>query len=337
MITPEQKNRIFLAMSFVLGIALASSICAISSIYQKKTSERFHIKRLYPHDGHHANPLLLIERPEGGDRRFMKAKSRIQRYIYKAFRDGVAKSVSVYLKDADTGIWIGINADDNFSEASLIKVPLMMAYLKKAENSPGVLKRTIKYSAPTASAQQNIIPRAGIQLGKTYTVEELLRYMIVYSDNAAADLLYRDLDPRLLDELYADLQLDYVKIKTDHLISVRNYASFFRVLYSATYLDNDMSEKALDLLLQTDFPDGIVAGVPPNIPVAQKFGERAFIDNPEKQLHDCGIVYLPDRPYLICVMTRGEDFNALKDVIKEVSKIAYEELSIKPSGLSSGK
>jgi hypothetical protein len=43
----------------------------------------------------------------------------------------------------------------------------------------------------------------------------------------------------------------------------------------------------------------------------------------ERQLHDCGIVYAPGKPYLICIMTRGSDFKRLSPVIAQISKQVY--------------
>jgi hypothetical protein len=36
-------------------------------------------------------------------------------------------------------------------------------------------------------------------------------------------------------------------------------------------------------------------------------------------------VYYPQNPYLLCIMTEGDDFNALSEVIGIVSKAVYEE------------
>ena len=88
-----------------------------------------------------------------------------------------------------------------------------------------------------------------------------------------------------------------------------------------------MSEKALQILASADFHKGIVAGVPAGTIVAHKFGERAFADNNIKQLHDCGIVYSPSGPYLVCIMTRGASFEVLEDVIAGVSAILYKNLN----------
>jgi hypothetical protein len=62
-----------------------------------------------------------------------------------------------------------------------------------------------------------------------------------------------------------------------------------------------------------------------NIPVAHKFGERTGFAGGVKQLHDCGIVYYPKNPYLLCIMTRGTDFTKLESTIAAVSKMVYQE------------
>jgi beta-lactamase class A len=99
---------------------------------------------------------------------------------------------------------------------------------------------------------------------------------------------------------------------------------FIRVLYNASYLSREMSEKALDYLLASDYKDGLVAGLPPGTQVAHKFGEYEREDM--NQLHDCGIVYYPRHPYILSVMTRGSDKQMMADTIAEISRLIYEEV-----------
>ncbi|HEX8923420.1 MAG TPA: serine hydrolase, partial [Patescibacteria group bacterium] len=111
------------------------------------------------------------------------------------------------------------------------------------------------------------------------------------------------------------------------IISVKSYASFFRILFNSSYLDNDMSEKALEILSTSRFKDGLIAGVPNGVAIAHKFGERQYLATGQKQLHDCGIVYpASSRPYLICVMTRGQDFSHMENSIKDISAAIYNEV-----------
>lgn len=99
-----------------------------------------------------------------------------------------------------------------------------------------------------------------------------------------------------------------------------------RVLFNATYLNDANSEKALVLLSKATFDKGLTAGVPSTIVVSHKFGEHVngadgVINSVE--LHDCGIVYYPKNPYLLCVMTRGKNINDLQNTIKEISNTVY--------------
>ena len=48
--------------------------------------------------------------------------------------------------------------------------------------------------------------------------------------------------------------------------------------------------------------------------------------NVNGQLHDCGIVYYPQHPDLLCVMTKGPDFERLDDIIRGVSQISFAEI-----------
>jgi len=161
--------------------------------------------------------------------------------------------------------------------------------------------------------------------GSNYSIDEVIYRMIVYSDNDAKDLLLANLDGRILARTYSDLTVNGPTIiKTDDFITVKDYATFFRVLFNASYLSQNLSEKALKILSETDFKDGLVSGVPPSVKVAHKFGEREFLDR--KQLHDCGIIYYPSHPYLLCVMTRGDNLASLAKNIADISRLVYDEV-----------
>jgi hypothetical protein len=74
---------------------------------------------------------------------------------------------------------------------------------------------------------------------------------------------------------------------------------------------------------ESTFTQGIVAGVPAGTRVSHKFGEFSAGTN-LKQLHDCGIVYKPAHPYILCVMTQGNDFNNLAATIAKISKTVWD-------------
>lgn len=275
-------------------------------------------------------PLLTFETPESSDIGAYKLlKKQLEKMVEDKISNGVVKKISIYFRGLARGNWIAINADEKYTPASLLKVPTMVAFYKLAESNPAILYNTAVYHGLNdANNGSYYAPAKSIEPEKSYTIEDLIHYMIIYSDNNATRLLHQNIREELLQKVYTDLGLDTPEnASAVDFMNVVQYSYFFRVLYNATYLNRAYSEKALQLLSEPDFPQGIKAGVPADIKVAQKFGERT-IYSPDgtadsRELHDCGIVYYPAHPYLLCVMTKGNNFDTMASTIKEVSKITY--------------
>lgn len=239
--------------------------------------------------------------------------------------------MSVYFRDLNNGPAFGIKEEESFLPASLLKVPVMMAYYSLAEKDQNILQKEVvfekKFEPPEAGNIQFIKPSQEIQLGKSYTIEELIEAAIIYSDNQAVSLLYENLPNQAIIELYNLLDVDNSVLKgSDGQLNVLQYSRFLRILFNASFLDRDYSEKALQLLSRTEYKNALVAGVPGNIVVAHKFGESGYITG-ERQLHDCGIIYYPNHPYLLCIMSRGNDISKLEGSIRDVSKFVYEKIA----------
>jgi beta-lactamase class A len=235
--------------------------------------------------------------------------------------------ISLYFRDLKNGASFDIGRSEEFYPASLLKVPEMISILKKAETDPALLKRKIVYSDPELASAQNTDVSDKLILDKSYTVEDLVKRMIVYSDNVSSILLEEVMNPADYRKTYDDLGIPdpyYLKDQGDYMISADEYSFFFGILYNATYLNKEMSEKALIYLSETDYKKGLVAGVPPGVVVSHKFGLRK--KNGIKQLHDCGIIYYPNHPYLLCVMTAGRVPEYFDNTIADVSRFVYEEV-----------
>lgn len=278
------------------------------------------------------NPLLECE--IGGrslTKDILPFSKKLTNYIQSSKDQSLLSFASVYFRDLNNGIWLGVNEKEEFSPASLLKVPVMIAALKTSELKPGFLNKTAVYNGPDENAGEIIQPTEALRIGHPYTLDETVRRMIVYSDNDAKNLILENLDPKIIASTFYNLGIENpFASTTGYGIQVKDYASFFRILYNASYLSYDNSEKALALLSQTDFKYGLVAGIPDSVRVAHKFGVRTFKDaqqqQQQQQLHDCGIIYYPGHPYVLCVMTRGNDINQLAQSIAEISGLVYREV-----------
>ena len=276
------------------------------------------------------NPLLECEIAQDKEfQEYVSLKKIVSDYIEEIKNEKKATEVSVYFRDLNNGPWFGINERDEFSPASLFKIPTMITYFKLAENDSEVLSKTLTYDGlEDLNANENIKSETQLEAGKDYTVDELIARMIIHSDNNARQMLGGNIDEPTQNEIYKDLGLDIPGVVSiEDYASVRNYASFFRILYNATYLSRDMSEKALELLSRIEFDRGLKAGIPEGVQIAHKFGERVYPNGGANQLHECGIIYHDKNPYILCVMTRGFDIDELVGVIKNISSITYDYVS----------
>lgn len=308
-------------VGFVIGFGL-------SYWYQSRQSDLYSFKPVREGQQKLINPLLAIDVPEGvNGQEDNDLRNKIENSLTLSRSQGKIDYASVYFKGPTKGNWLGVETDKTYYPGSLLKVPVMIAYLKIAETAPDSIFKTVTYTIDQdLNALENIKPSVALESGKAYTVDQLLAEMIKYSDNNAGLLLSSLIDQKFLNEVYTDLGLD-VPPNRETKISPKSYSIFFRVLFNSTYLSRANSEKALELLSQSEFKDGLVAGVPEGVIVAHKFGEYKGTDtfgNKFQELHDCGIIYLPKSPYLLCVMTHGKDISQLEQAIADISKTIYE-------------
>ncbi len=245
-------------------------------------------------------------------------------------KENKVSSASVYFRDMQSGHWTGVNEEELYAPASLYKVALMIAVLKRSENEKtNVLDRKLMFTDSIEPEEQDFV---SMEKGRTYSVRELLERLIILSDNDAKNMLRSLVGNEAVSAVFTDLRLSEPALsEIGDTMSARTYSRFFRTLYNSTYLNRSNSEYALDLLSKVEFKSGIVNGLPKEareLPVAHKFGYRIIedpIDTVTTELHDCGIVYLPGKPYFVCIMTKGWEQHDLLDAIQILSQDAYSE------------
>ena len=226
------------------------------------------------------NPLVDVEPLE-------IVTERVSRSMKKAVGERIKKEdkrtisrVSVWFRDLNNGPTFGINEHDYYAAASLLKVPCLISYLRWADEEPDLMGRRLLVENADNHLQYRIPPSRLIQQGEYYPVRELLERMIVYSDNSALFVLLNYMHkqyPTLGNVIYQDLGVQLKNENHDFLTTVKMYAAHFRILYNASYVSRMASQTALGWLTKTEFRDGLRAGVPDDVVVAHKHGERTFL------------------------------------------------------------
>ena len=236
-----------------------------------------------------------------------------------------------YYKDMSSTLWTGINETDQYDPGSLLKLAFAVSVYKQAESDPGILYRQLTYTPSVANIQSNFADAlpTNLVVGQSYSVPYLVKDMLEDSDNGAKDLLVTSLNSDIIDQAFKDLSIT-LPASPDYpgfTISAQEFSRFLRILYYGTYdIQWGDSNQLLQYLANSTYTEGLVAGVPKGVVVAHKYGEQlATADGKPSgiELSDCGIVYHPKNPYLICVMTQGTNATELAAFIAKVSATTY--------------
>jgi beta-lactamase class A len=330
----QKKHTLFYGCVFV-GLLLLSFY---SGYYLKQSRDVTYFENVRPVSGGSHDPYLRsalgVDPPNALTiGAFAPLDKKIRDVLSDQTEAGNLLRYSVYFRDLNNGLWIGINENDKYDPASLLKVALAIAAYKQYEDDDLFLNRSVTYTDSIARLNTTVdyASPSLLQVGANYTVKELLRYMIVNSDNGAKDLLANTINKKITEDVFSDLGIDNPGADSENYkISARKYALFFRALYNASYLNRDDSNALLTLLIEPTFKDGLVSGVPGDVNVAHKFGERLDLDKNKDiqsvELHDCGIVYHTRHPYLLCVMTQTYTLQAAEATISSVSQVVYNSV-----------
>lgn len=278
------------------------------------------INTLRNHQYKFTRPLIAFDLGEESNV-LMPVKEQLSLLIQQGKNSGNLFEASVYLRDLETGQYISINNDLQYHPGSLIKVPMLMYYLHESESDPNLLDKKLILTGNGSAPTQTFNDKQ-IQFNKEYTIRELLKYMAAYSDNRATALLNMNCQVPKFKTLFSDLGLIQPDVTdTNFAMTVRDYSVFMRVLYNATYLNARNSDFALTLLSESSFKDGIVSKLPSDVAVAHKFGEM-FMDQ-KRELHESGIIYCNNKPYMLIVMTKGYNPHQLAGFISNISDTIF--------------
>lgn len=228
---------------------------------------------------------------------------------------------AMYFEYLPTGTSIGINEKDEFFAASLFKLPVVMAYFRDKEQNKITIDRKVKIKPDEIDDRFGTLYQKGA--GYEISLDEAARLAIVDSDNTAAKVLGPYISADDFKDVYDAIDIDLKLTDKGAVLTAKHYSSILKALYFAAVLTKDDSQTVLSYLTQSEFTDKLAAGIPLDVPVAHKIG---VIEG--EAYMDCGIVYVPRRPYLLCMISKSDEKTA-QDRMKLISKTVYDFVSKK--------
>lgn len=251
-------------------------------------------------------------------------------------------SVAVAYHDYRTHTEWSFHGERWFHAASTIKIPVLLGVFARIHDGELELRSRVHVRnrfVGVANGQSFRVNRSRDAdaivhqaIGKTLSVGELARQMIVTSSNLATNLLVElvgiDSIRATLDELRLD-GIDFRRCVEDEAafeaginnrITAEGLLRSLRLIAEERAFSPELSRAMLEILHDQEFRRGIPAGLPAEARVAHKTGEISTV------AHDAGIIYLPDRaPYALVVLTEFEPAgDARRATIAEISRAVWE-------------
>ncbi len=206
----------------------------------------------------------------------------------------------------------GINDNEEVYAASTIKVPINMYFwdeVSKGGIDPDIEMEYIEsyYEGGTGIIQSQPV-------GTKYSLRELSRLSIEYSDNIATNMLIGALGwENIL--AYRQSMIDYKEIPAENYSTAFDMSIYLENLWKNSQTSGNWNE-LLTYMENTIFNDRINSMLPDNVLVAHKIG------NWETARNDVGIVF-SDKPYILCIMSKDTS-DASDMTMGEISKMVYD-------------
>lgn len=245
------------------------------------------------------------------------------RTSYPAFRSGM------FFLDMDNGNYAQLNGETLFPAASIIKLPILIAFFQDVDAGKVRLDETLVMRPEliaSGSGEMQDLP-AWSKFSALHTASQ----MIIISDNTATNMIIKRLGgARVLNQRFRNWGLRQTVIR-NWLPDLRgtNTTTAKELVYLLAQLDRGKllspgsQQQALGILRRTKNRKLLPAGLGPGAVIAHKTGDIGFM------LGDAGIIQMPSgKRYMAAVLARTPyDDPAGWDFVREISRIVYTYLS----------
>lgn len=241
--------------------------------------------------------------------------------------EGVA---GVHVVDLTTGERFGVRDEFEFPQASAIKVPILIELFRRSEENPELLRERVEMTDAIRTGGSGVLNTL-TDGGSALSLEDHAIYMIVHSDNTATNVLIDELGMDAVNQLSAELGADRTLLQRkmirpeasargqENLSTPRDAARIMEALADCSLPMSEASCARVREILEIPKGGPIRAPVPSDIPMAFKPGGITGVATA------WGLVALPDRPYVVVVMSSyGGNGGA---VIEAVSAAAFDYFS----------
>ncbi len=221
---------------------------------------------------------------------------------------------AIYFNQPNSDLKWNYQENKVFEAASVNKIFVMVAFLQEIEKGTYDLKQ--QYTMISEDFQGYGTGDLHYQSpGYKITYEELLLKSGKISDNTAAYILHKQVGFNKMKEKLEEWGMEKTSIEKN-TTTAKEVGEFLNKIVNNELINSHNKKILYSALTKTDFEKRIPQGVPAEIQVVHKIGNKTRI------YHDCGIV-LTANPYVLCVLTQDLSREEAFETIPQISQLIY--------------
>jgi len=270
-------------------------------------------------------PQCCPEKPATEKRQALWQKLQEELKAIDKELDGV---MGLAVKDLASGETFFIHGDEIMPQASSIKIAVLAELYVQAQQ--GKLKLTDEYVV----RKEDLVSGSDIMLGLTpgatrLTLRDLATMMVAVSDNSATNVLIGRVGMENVDTMLDSIGLHSTRLRRqmmdlkaagegrENVSTPREMMTLLETIYRGKLLNKEMTADFIKVL-STHKESSLLQGLPDDAIAASKPGELEAVRN------DSGIIFVKNRPYILCVMTTYlKDEKEGSAAIRKIAALTY--------------
>ncbi|HEY9701883.1 MAG TPA: serine hydrolase, partial [Allocoleopsis sp.] len=232
----------------------------------------------------------------------------------------------LFLIDLDTGAYFDYSGNASFSAASMIKVPILLAFFQDVDAGK------IKLNEELTLEKSIIAEGAGTiqydKIGSKFTTLEVATKMMQISDNTATNMIIKRLGGQeklnqrfkswglkttVINNLLADLE-------GTNLTTPKELVTVMGMINQGEKISSESRDRILDIMQKVKTNTLLPKGLEKNATIAHKTGDIRSV------VGDVGLIDMPTgKRYMVCVIVkRSNNDPKAQELIRQLSKTIYQ-------------
>ncbi len=237
-------------------------------------------------------------------------------------------NVEMFLTDLDSNGYVDINASKAIAAASMIKIPVLVAFLQDVDAGK------IRLDEPLIISKDVIVGHSGNlqyeKVGTKISALDTITLMIIISDNTATNMIIKRLGGKeIVNQRFADLELTSTVIRNPlpdltgtNTTSPQDLVNLLAMIEQGKILTPRSRDRLMDIMHRTKTNTLLPQGIPATAKIFHKTGDIQSV------VGDTGIIDTPDgKRYIISVIAkRPTNDQKANELIRKISRTVYNHL-----------